>query len=201
MQTSVIDKSEEHNNGYICNDQSTSATRAGPTCWSARRTTGSRRLEKLFETMRAAQVRNPIDIKVDRASARRAARGQKAFAGRETRTAHSALRWNSLALPIPQGRQAELSSEPVRLTLVHLREDTAPSGGERIEWLLITTWPVGTVKQAQEVVALYALRWHIEEYHRILTSGCDVEKIVHITAERVKRAVTINAVIIWAWRS
>ncbi len=83
------------------------------------------------------------------------------------------------------------------LTLVHLREDAVPKGGERIEWPLITTLLVGTVKQAQEVVELYALRWRIEEYHRILTSGCDVEKIARTTAERVKRAVTINAVIAW----
>ena len=83
------------------------------------------------------------------------------------------------------------------LTPVHLREDPAPKGGERIEWPLITTLPVGTIKQAQEVVDLYALRWRIEEYHRILTSGCAVEKIAHITAERVKRAVIINAVIAW----
>ena len=83
------------------------------------------------------------------------------------------------------------------LTLVHLREDAVPKGGERIEWMLITTLPVGTVKQAQEVVDLYALRWRIEEYHRILTSGCNVEKIARTTPERVKRAVTINAVIAW----
>ena len=56
-----------------------------------------------------------------------------------------------------------------RLTLVQLREDAAPSGGERIGWLLITTLPVGTVKQAQEVANLYALRWRIKEYHRILS--------------------------------
>ncbi len=83
------------------------------------------------------------------------------------------------------------------LTLVHLREDAVPKGGERIEWMPITTLPVGSVKQAQEIVELYALRWRIEEYHRILTSGCNVEKIAHTTAERVKRAVTVNAVIAW----
>ncbi len=83
------------------------------------------------------------------------------------------------------------------LTLVHLREDAVPKGGERIEWMPITTLPVGSVKQAQEVVELYALRWRIEEYHRILTSGCGVEKIARTTTERIKRAVTINAVIAW----
>ncbi len=91
----------------------------------------------------------------------------------------------------------ELGADPVTLTLVHLREDPVPKGGERIEWPLITTLPVGTIKQAQEVVDLYALRWRIEEYHRILTSGCDVEKIARTTAERVKRAVTVIAVIAW----
>ncbi|MCY4316916.1 MAG: hypothetical protein OXC66_12490 [Roseovarius sp.] len=33
--------------------------------------------------------------------------------------------------------------------------------------------------------------------HHILKSGCEVEKIAHGTAERIRRAVAINAVIAW----
>ena len=47
------------------------------------------------------------------------------------------------------------------------------------------------------MLGFYALRWRIEDWHRILKSGCDVEKIAHSRAERIQRAVTLNAVIAW----
>ena len=153
---------------------------------------------KLFDTIRAAPPRTHLDIKVDRASARRAARAQKAFAGREARMARVALHWQQVALPVPKAQRKRMGPDPVRLSLVHVCEEEAPlKGAERLEWLLITTLPVASNDQAQEILELYGLRWRIEDYHRILKSGCDVEKIAHTTVERIKRAVTINAVIAW----
>ena len=41
------------------------------------------------------------------------------------------------------------------------------------------------------------LRWRIEDWHRVLKSGCKVEYLGHRQGERIERAVTINAVIAW----
>ena len=43
----------------------------------------------------------------------------------------------------------------------------------------------------------YPLRWRIEDYFRILKSGCRIEDLQHRTAERLQRAVAINMVIAW----
>ncbi|MCY4304111.1 MAG: hypothetical protein OXC62_04925 [Aestuariivita sp.] len=43
----------------------------------------------------------------------------------------------------------------------------------------------------------YALKWCIEDWHRILKNDCEVEKNTHSTAERIKRALTLDAVIAW----
>ena len=98
---------------------------------------------------------------------------------------------------MPKKERARLGAEPMRLTAVHVREPEPPAGAEAVEWLLLTTLPVAERKAAVEVLDLYALRWRIEDWHRILKSGCDVEKTAHSTAERIKRAVTLNAVIAW----
>ena len=37
----------------------------------------------------------------------------------------------------------------------------------------------------------------LARWHKVLKSGCEVEEIAHRTAERLKRAVTVNAVIAW----
>jgi hypothetical protein len=41
------------------------------------------------------------------------------------------------------------------------------------------------------------LRWRIEDWHRVLKSGCGVERLLHKTAQRLQRAIAINAVIAW----
>ena len=43
----------------------------------------------------------------------------------------------------------------------------------------------------------YALRWRIEDWHRVLKTGCRIERLAFETAERLKRAVAINLVIAW----
>ena len=43
----------------------------------------------------------------------------------------------------------------------------------------------------------YCLRWRVEDWHRVLKSGCNIEDMQHKTAERLKRAIAINMVIAW----
>ena len=77
------------------------------------------------------------------------------------------------------------------------REQGSPQDGEPIEWTLLTSLPVASARDATRIVEQYRLRWRIEDWHRILKSGCKVEFLGHRTGERIERAVTINAVIAW----
>ena len=43
----------------------------------------------------------------------------------------------------------------------------------------------------------YCLRWRIEDWHRVLKSGCRIEDLAHHSAERLERAIAINLVIAW----
>ena len=70
-------------------------------------------------------------------------------------------------------------------------------GVEAIEWFLLTTLPLQSVEQALKCVKWYCLRWRIEDWHRVLKSGCNAESLANKTAERLKRAVAIKLVIAW----
>ena len=50
---------------------------------------------------------------------------------------------------------------------------------------------------AEQCLRWYALRWRIEDWHRVLKSGCRIEDLAHHSAERLRRAIAINLVIAW----
>lgn len=86
---------------------------------------------------------------------------------------------------------------PIKLTVVHVQETTQPKDDDPVEWFLLTTCDVSTPEQAQQILRWYCLRWRIEDWHRVLKSGCNIEKLQHKTAERLKRSIAINLVIAW----
>ena len=81
--------------------------------------------------------------------------------------------------------------------MVHAREVAPPAQGKRLEWFLLTTLPVTDVETAQQLLRWYALRWRVEDYFRVLKTGCRVQQLQHQTAERLKRAIAMHAVIAW----
>jgi hypothetical protein len=78
-----------------------------------------------------------------------------------------------------------------------VNEDNPPAGVKPLEWFLLTTVEIKSTEDALNCVQWYCLRWRIEDWHRVLKSGCEVEKMAHKTAERLKRAIAINLVVAW----
>ena len=70
-------------------------------------------------------------------------------------------------------------------------------GAKRIEWFLLTTEKIERVEDAARMVEFYTRRWRIEEWQRVLKQGCKVQEYQNETAERLKRAIVIDAVIAW----
>jgi hypothetical protein len=89
------------------------------------------------------------------------------------------------------------SAPPITLWGVYAREENPPAQAKAIEWFLWTTEEVETAEQAARIVARYCRRWRIEEWHRVLKSGCKVQEHQHQTAERLKRAIAIDVVLAW----
>ena len=61
----------------------------------------------------------------------------------------------------------------------------------------MTTVPIRSRKEALRCLRWYTLRWRIEEWHRVMKSGCHIESHQHHTADRLARAICIDAVIAW----
>lgn len=58
---------------------------------------------------------------------------------------------------------------------VYAREINPPPTEEPVEWMLLTSESVTTPQEANQILRWYTFRWRVEEYHKILKSGCKAE--------------------------
>ena len=151
---------------------------------------GDQLTRRLFDEVRSGAARGTCRVEVKRQSARLKASKQARKTKRAARVAELTLRYQPVALPCPGG-------EPVRMWIVHAREQQPPAEVAPLEWFLLTTLPVASTADAKQVLHWYTLRWRIEDYFRVLKSGCKVEDLQHHTAERLQRAIAIKMVIAW----
>ncbi|HEU0203800.1 MAG TPA: IS4 family transposase, partial [Burkholderiaceae bacterium] len=151
-------------------------------------------LGKLFAAASQAPILSQVGAAIGRQSARPKRAKQKARPQRAAREAELTVRVLTVRLQPPP---AHAGKQPIELRVVHAREDDPPPERDAVQWLLLTTLPVATVEQAEQCLRWYGLRWRIEDWHRVLKSGCAIEDYAHETAERLRRAVAINLVIGW----
>ena len=115
--------------------------------------------------------------------------------GRPERRATLAVRYGAFALrpPSTHPRRQELATLPLRTVLVE--EVNAPAGVKPLQWLLLTTLPIDSFADAKRLVRWYTYRWRIERYHFTLKSGCRLEQLRLETAERLRRALALYAMV------
>lgn len=113
--------------------------------------------------------------------------------GDKGRVATVELRATSVRIKRPKVGPSRQLAETVELGLVEAREVDAPAGKTPVLWRLLTTLPVATAAQVEEVVQLYRLRWRIEQTFRALKSdGLKLDDSQVIEAERLFNLAAIG---------
>jgi hypothetical protein len=116
--------------------------------------------------------------------------------GQPTRSTTVSIRWSQVTIQAPVvGHKKGWPS--LTLWAIWVYEDTPRHGAERLEWMLLTDLPIQTGEEAWEKVEWYRLRWGIEEWHRVLKSGCAIEYREFKTAEQLKRVLTFDLIMAW----
>ena len=85
----------------------------------------------------------------------------------------------------------------VKLTAILAIERKPPEGEKQLQWVLITNLQVDNLEQAIEKVRWYSTRWNVEVFHKILKSGCGVEKAQLHNAERLKKYAVLKSIVAW----
>jgi hypothetical protein len=151
---------------------------------------------KLFEELASAPLAKTISLTVPR---QRERRGKPSSPGRPALPARSAkvqVRFQAVTLSAPQTPRTR-QKQPIRLWTVYLVEKHPPQGASAVHWLLLTSIPMTSLKQALRCVRWYCRRWRIEEWHRVMKSGCRILDHQNHTAEVLLRAIVLDAVIAW----
>jgi len=116
---------------------------------------------------------------------------------RPKRTANMEVRVTRALLKPPVNRTVDIPETPVSVSLIRAVETNAPDGVQRLDWTLLTTDVVEDLAHAREMIRCYTARWVIEEFHRVMKSGCRVEQLQLDTVERLLPAIGLFAVVAW----
>lgn len=152
--------------------------------------------QKLFAQLAAAPLAKRVTISVPRQREHLATPSTAGRPGLKAREARVEIRFKEVTLSAPNTAQTR-NLEPIKIWAVYLLEQHPPQGAAPLEWLLLTTVEVRSPKQALKCIRWYCRRWRIEEWHRVLKSGCKVLEHQNHSAEVLLRAIAIDAVIAW----
>ena len=134
---------------------------------------------RLWEKLEAQPVRAYYDVNLGETKTRKA------------RKAKLAVRFCPVQL-----RSAKRLGAESQLSVYGLYADEVdcPGSEEPVSWMLLTSEPVSTVEQALTILRWYSYRWRVEEFHKLLKSGCQVERY-RLAAEGMKSLLGFLCVI------
>jgi hypothetical protein len=115
-------------------------------------------------------------------------------AGRAARVATLEVRWMEVEIT-PPAVSLKKSWPTLKLYAVLAKEVGVSGGVEPMEWVLLSTWPVKTLKMARRLVRWYALRWGIECWHKVLKVVCGVERRQMKSAQALERALALDMIV------
>lgn len=116
--------------------------------------------------------------------------------GLKSRKATLAVRAGRVRLEAPVDKKNHLGlSASLDLWALEVRESAPPPGVEAVCWRLLTTEAVTDGGDASRLVGWYALRWRIEDFHRVLKTGCRVESRQVRAAEKLKAFIALDLVV------
>ena len=112
---------------------------------------------------------------------------------RPARTVKLAVRALTVPLLLTTGPSSPTITVPFGAVLVR---EVGGRPDDRVEWLLLTTHPVRTLRDALAVVRGYTFRWRIEELHRAWKRGlCRVEDTQLRSRDAIFKWATILAAV------
>jgi hypothetical protein len=151
---------------------------------------------KLFEFMRKSSTAFTSKINVPPQRGREKKGGEPGRPYLPARTAEMKVSYEKVTISPPKTPLLK-DHAPLTMHAVYAGEMNPPAGAEAIKWFLLTTLEIDSPEDALQCIGFYRCRWRIEEFHRVLKSGCKVEEHKQDSAEKLKRVIAVDMVVAW----
>ena len=96
---------------------------------------------------------------------------------RDARLAALSVSAMPVLLKRSHGSTNRSTAPTLQANVVRVVEVDPPAGEEKVEWLLVTNLPVDSAEDVERIVDYYRVRWTIEEFFKVLKTGCAYEKL------------------------
>ena len=113
---------------------------------------------------------------------------------RELKTITLELKALEVTFPVPnrskeeQKIKEEEGYKPITVNVVKAYNN-------EYEWVLLTSLKTETLEQLKEVVNIYRSRWHIENYHKVLKTGYQVDEIyLHSSRQAIENLLVMTSI-------
>ncbi len=83
------------------------------------------------------------------------------------------------------------------MNAVLVSEVNPPPGDTPVEWILLTSLPIGTADEVRTIVRYYTIRWMVEIFFRTLKTGCRVEERRFEDIERMLPCLAVYLIVAW----
>ncbi len=136
--------------------------------------------EKLRETLNKATIQGSMQVEIQDVNSR------------EIKEITLFLKATQVTLPIPK-KLPENAINENGYTSITL--NVVQAYNEDHEWILLTKLPINTLDQIKKIVVIYKSRWHIEDYHKVLKTGYQVDEIyLHTSKETIKNLLILSSI-------
>ncbi|MCL1049825.1 transposase [Shewanella abyssi] len=140
--------------------------------------------KKLFEHLEAQSILGTYSIDI-------AQKGMKTNKGKAT---NRAARKAKLTVKVATVTlNAKDGAKPVNV--IYAQEKTSSTVTEPLRWVLLTTEPIDTLKQALHIIDIYTARWRVEDFHKAWKTGAGAERLRMTEPQNLERAASILAFI------
>jgi hypothetical protein len=116
--------------------------------------------------------------------------------GQPSRKATLEVRWSPIIIE-PPCTGYKKRWRRLKLWAVWVHEPNPPAGQKPLDWMLLSDLPITNEQEAWERVQWYCRRWGIEEWHRVLKSGCQVERREFKTVPHLQRVLAFDLIVAW----
>ena len=138
--------------------------------------------QDLYGKLKSSETKHVCTIKVtDRRSCKK-------------RKAKVALRYTDATIKLAYPNKWQKNLKPIKLWAIEVKEINPPKAYKPIQWILLTTYPIESVRVALRINKYYVLRWVIERFHYVLKSGAKVKELQLHEPQRVLNAVAAYSI-------